>query len=147
MLDIYPGPTGSYASQLTNINGTLFFSARDLYHGVEPWTLGPLPPAPPATTSARVFAAIPSVGGLALDPAAFSSAPSSARVPAFAAPPPNSPPFSNPATSLSGQGPHVIELSTADGSKPTAPANPPAARRVLGPRPADLTNLLDWDKL
>jgi ELWxxDGT repeat protein len=36
----YPG---SYPMFLTNMNGTLIFSANDVAHGAEPWILGPVP--------------------------------------------------------------------------------------------------------
>ena len=35
--DIQPGSAGSYLSYLTNVNGTLFFSADDGSHGSELW--------------------------------------------------------------------------------------------------------------
>jgi ELWxxDGT repeat protein len=150
VLDIYPGLTGSYPSQLTNINGTLFFSARDLYHGVEPWILGPLPPAPPTTSSARVsnLAAIPSVAGRSLDPAAFSTATAIGRGspgpdPAL----PNAPPASGASKTSAGQRAYVIELRIADGPKPKTPANSMKTRRVSTSPPSEFTNLLDWDKL
>jgi hypothetical protein len=40
--DIFPGKYGSLPSYLTNVNGTLFFSANDGVHGAEPWVLGPV---------------------------------------------------------------------------------------------------------
>jgi ELWxxDGT repeat protein len=41
--DLVPGPNGAFVSQLANVGGTLFFSARDTLHGLEPWILEPLP--------------------------------------------------------------------------------------------------------
>jgi ELWxxDGT repeat protein len=35
--DINPGSGGSYPADLTNVNGTLFFSATNGVHGVELW--------------------------------------------------------------------------------------------------------------
>ena len=35
--DIYPGPNNGNPSLLTNVNGTLFFTANDGVHGVELW--------------------------------------------------------------------------------------------------------------
>src|SRR5262249_18064049 len=35
--DINPGSGGSYPSDLTNVNGTLYFSANDGTHGTELW--------------------------------------------------------------------------------------------------------------
>ena len=35
--DIDPGATGSIPSYLTNVNGTLFFTANDGTHGYELW--------------------------------------------------------------------------------------------------------------
>ena len=52
--DINPGSVSSGPRYLTNVNGTLFFSANDGVHGGEPWVLGPLPAAAlaPATAAA-----------------------------------------------------------------------------------------------
>jgi ELWxxDGT repeat protein len=35
--DIYPGPEGSFPTDLTDVNGTLYFSADDGVHGTELW--------------------------------------------------------------------------------------------------------------
>src|SRR5262245_48921167 len=35
--DINPGTNGSYVSELTDVDGTLFFSARDGSHGAQLW--------------------------------------------------------------------------------------------------------------
>ena len=35
--DIFPGSTGSYPFDLTNVNGTVFFNANDGVHGNELW--------------------------------------------------------------------------------------------------------------
>ena len=64
VLDINPGPAGSFPSQLVNSNGTLFFAANDGVHGVEPWVLGPVPAAARAerNAAADMLAAAPSPG-------------------------------------------------------------------------------------
>ncbi len=100
-LDIFPGPTGSYPTDLTNVNGTLFFAADDPLHGVEPWELGPLPVAP-----ASISVPITALAGAAFDPGPATSDPRPAR-------PPNSP------APLLNQGVYLVELETGDPS--TAP--------------------------
>jgi ELWxxDGT repeat protein len=37
--EFVPGPDGGFPGPLVNIGGTLYFGARDLAHGAEPWTL------------------------------------------------------------------------------------------------------------
>jgi ELWxxDGT repeat protein len=55
-----PGTNGSYPTDLTNVNGELFFTANDGVHGTEPWIL-----VSTATTTSVSSAPNPSVVGKA----------------------------------------------------------------------------------
>jgi hypothetical protein len=57
---INPHKRGSYAPDLNNVNGTLFFNASDGVNGVEPWVLGPVAGLPHAASAAGTGTALTS---------------------------------------------------------------------------------------
>jgi hypothetical protein len=94
-------------------------------------------------------ASFDSAGRISPDPAAFSTAPSSASISVPVAPLPSSQPVSNLAATIAGRGPHLIELRKGDPPKEATSEASAISRRGVRPTadPGDLTSALDWDKL